>query len=320
MLTLVKWFGLASAALAVGAYAVLVVMDWPNKPLDAAARSTAPGMFLDIDGDLLHYRWDGPANGPVVVLVHGFSTPSFIFDQNVLALTQAGYRVLRYDHFGRGWSDRPRRAYTADFYDATLLTLLDRLGLDTPVRLAGLSMGGLIASEFTARHPDRVARLFLFVPAGLTLKGGQGGWVRQALGWPVVGDVLWRLQWRAGLLADPQYAADAALPPENRLAGDVTVQMQYRGYGPALLSTLRHMPMSGQGQVFDRLAATDRPVVAIFGGADATIDPSSAVALADHVPQAQIRIIGPAGHGLNYQNHKIVNPWLVSWAESATLE
>ncbi|MEL6829377.1 MAG: alpha/beta hydrolase [Pseudomonadota bacterium] len=252
-----------------------------------------------------------PEDGPLIVMVHGYSTPNFIFEQNVTAMVAAGYRVLRYDHFGRGWSDRPSTRYDADLYDRALIELLETLELREPFGLVGLSMGGLIAAEFTARHPERVERLFLFVPAGLSTAGASGMMAR-LITTPLIGDWIWRMVWRDILLGDPQYD-ESALAPENRLAGDVTEQMDYRGYGEALLSTLRRMPMAGQASVFERLGATNVPVAAVFGEADQTVLIASASEMADILPEADIRIVPEAGHGLNYQNHDVVNPWLLGW-------
>ena len=55
-----------------------------------------------------------------VVLVHGFSVPYYIWDSTTTALAAAGYRVVRYDEYGRGLSDRPNVDYTADLYDRQL--------------------------------------------------------------------------------------------------------------------------------------------------------------------------------------------------------
>ena len=95
---------------------------------------------------LVRYEWTGPEKGPVVVLVHGFSIPRFVFHRNVDALAQAGYRVLTYDHLGRGESDRPPGPYNADFYDQELLGLLTTLQVKTPIYLLGYSMGGGVAA------------------------------------------------------------------------------------------------------------------------------------------------------------------------------
>ena len=306
-----KWivgFTLALLALAFGTY---VWAGWSKKPLDLEAQALAPGQFALLGAGQVHYRWDGPENGPIVVMSHGFSTPNFIFEQNAKALADAGFRVLRYDHFGRGWSDRPSLKYDIDFYDRELLDLLRSLQIEEPVGLVGLSMGGPIVAEFAARHPDKVSKVFLFVPAGLDTAGSDG--LRASLvKSPVLGDWIWRVFGKSVLLGDPQYD-ESDLAAENRLAGDVTIQMEYRGYLAALLSSLRHFPMTGREDTFGRLAATGVPVMAVYGRDDPTVLVSSADRLQALIPEAEVRILDDAGHGLNYQRHTEVNPWLIEW-------
>ena len=294
--------------LALGAY---LWAEARLKPLNETARQNAPGAFATLSDGQLHYRWDGPEDGPVIVLVHGFSTPNFIYQQNVEALNAAGFRTLRFDHFGRGWSDRPKTRYDVDFYDRTLIDLLDHVGVDEPFGLAGLSMGGPIVAEFTARYPERVKQLVLLVPAGLDTAGADGS-SAALLRTPLVGDWIWRMFGKSILLGDSQYD-ETARAPEDRLQGDVTVQLEYRGYLQALLSTFRHMPMAGREETFTRLATTDVPVLAIYGDADATVLVSSAAKLEQILPQGDIRIVEGGEHGLNYQMHTLVSPWLVDW-------
>lgn len=286
------------------------------KPLNDEARAKAPGAFVKLSDGKVHYRLEGPETGPLVVLVHGFSTPNFIYEQNVAALNQAGFRTLRFDHFGRGWSDRPGGKYDIDFYDQALLDLLDALQIESPVHLAGLSMGGPIVAEFTARHPQRVSRLVLLVPAGLDTAGADSA-SAQLVRTPIIGDWIWRMIGRGVLLGDPQYD-ESTLAPDDRLQGDVTEQMSYRGYLGALLSSLRHMPMTGREETFERLAATGVPVLAIYGAKDETVLISSAAKLGALMPQADVRIIEDGEHGLNYQHHTIVSPWLVDWFQTET--
>lgn len=302
---------------AIGIVAALLVGSywWAGKDLkvmDAAARADAPGAFLQVTDGLIHYQARGPEDGNVIVMVHGFSTPSFIFEQNASALVDAGFRVVQYDHFGRGWSDRPEGPYDEDLYDQELMDLLDGLGLIEPVGMVGLSMGGPIVMAFAGRHPERVSRVFLFVPAGLDVKG-DSGLGAALLKVPVVGDWIWQVFGRGILLGDPQYD-ESALSPENRLQGDVTRQMDYRGYGRALLSTLRNFPMSNRQMLFSAVAQkTDTPVMAVFGDEDQTVDISSAAELVALIPGADVRIIEGGTHGLNYQRHEEVNSLLIDW-------
>lgn len=301
--------------------AVVVSGWWATKdlqPMDEAARSLADGAFVTVTDGQLHYRVAGPEDGPVIVMVHGFSTPNFIFEQNVEALAAAGFRVLRFDHFGRGWSDRPNANYDVEFYDRELIEFLDAMNLTAPVGLVGLSMGGPITAEFTARHPERVRKLFLFVPAGFDISGADSGAVK-LLRVPVLGDWLWNLVGKGTLLGDAQYD-ESARAPENRLKGDVTQQMEYKGYLPALLSSLRHMPMAGRAETFARVRELGVPVMAVFGDADATVLVSSAAKLQAQIPGADVRVLAGAGHGLNYQRHEDVNPMLIEWFAEAAVD
>lgn len=294
--------------LAISSY---LIADLSLEELDDEARENAPGAFADLSNGKLHYRLEGPESGALVILVHGFSTPNFIYEQNVEALNAAGFRTLRFDHFGRGWSDRPSGKYDVDFYDRALIELLAHLQIEEPFGLAGLSMGGPIVAEFTARHPEKVDRLVLLVPAGLDLAGADSGAAR-LVQTPLIGDWIWRMFGKGILLGDPQYD-ETALPPDNRLQGDVTEQLQYRGYLQALLSSLRNMPMGGREETFRRVAATGVPVLAIYGAKDPTVLISSAQRLQGLIPEADVRVLDDGAHGLNYQQHEIVSPWLVEW-------
>jgi pimeloyl-ACP methyl ester carboxylesterase len=310
-MAILKWILIGLIGLMFAAWAFHLWSGMSLKPLDDDARAQAPGAFLERPEGKLHYLLEGSEDGPIIVLSHGFSTPNFIYEQNVEALNAAGFRTLRYDHFGRGWSDRPKVKYDIDFYDRTLIGLLDGLNIEKPVGLVGLSMGGPITAEFTARHPERVSKLFLFVPAGLDLAGADSG-AAKLVRTPVIGDFVWRMIGKKTLLGDPQYD-ESGVSAENRLQGDVTVQMTYRGYLDALLSTLRHMPMAGREATFQALAETGVPVMAVYGDADETVLVSSAGKLQNLLPDADVRIVKGGEHGLNYQRHKEVNPWLLEW-------
>ena len=294
---------------------------WAGKdeiPLSDEARADAPGQVIELTDGKIHYVMRGPESGPKVVMVHGFSTPHFIFEQNASSLAANGFRVIQFDHFGRGWSDRPSAAYDANFYDRALLELLDGLGISEPVGLVGLSMGGVISAEFAARHPERVDRLFLLVPTGLDVNESDS-FQMQLTRAPIIGDWIWRVWGKQVLLGDSQYD-EGALPEMNRLQGDVTEQMKYKGYFPALLSTIRHLDMTNRDDVFLSLAGQSKPVLAVFGENDTTIPVEAAERLRELMPTADVRVLydNPekefdADHGLNYKEFEIVNPWLVEF-------
>lgn len=287
---------------------------WAGKdeiPLTDSERSAAPGQFVELSAGKMHYVARGPETGPIILMVHGFSTPHFIFEQNASSLAANGFRVIQFDHFGRGWSDRPKLNYDADFYDTSLIEFLDALEIKEPVGLVGLSMGGVITAEFTARHPERVERLFLLVPTGLSVSGMDRLQTSLAKS-PILGDWLWRVTAKQTLLNDEQMDEDH-LPEMNRLQGDLEEQMKYSGYFPALLSTLRHLEMTDRDETFEAVAQTAIPVFAVFGEVDPVIPIEAASQLREIIPSADVRELSGANHQLNYQDFEIINPWMIEF-------
>ena len=183
---------------------------------EVRAELASKAQAVQLEDGVISYGWQGPENGPVVVLVHGFSVPRFVFDLNVKALAGAGFRVLTYDHFGRGYSDRPDATYDADFYERELDGLLNALNVTDPIYLVGYSMGGGVAAVFAGRHPERIKKLALIAPIGF-LPEPEG---RAAIGGiPVVGDVLMTLTGENTLVSRLQENVDAGHAPAYFLEG-----------------------------------------------------------------------------------------------------
>jgi hypothetical protein len=109
-----------------------------KKDLDDAARTQQGGPYIKLPDGVTRYELTGPADGPVVVLIHGATIPMYLWDEQVAPLSEAGYRVLRYDMFGRGYSDRPEGNYSQAFYRMQLADLLDALKISKPVDLISL--------------------------------------------------------------------------------------------------------------------------------------------------------------------------------------
>src|SRR5262249_59523851 len=105
-------------------------------------RKSAPGQFIKTSAGFVHYQFAGPEDGRVIVLVHGFSVPYYLWAGTFEMLGNAGFRVLRYDLFGRGLSDRPSVTYNGELFDRQLVELLDALHIKGKVDLAGASLCG----------------------------------------------------------------------------------------------------------------------------------------------------------------------------------
>jgi pimeloyl-ACP methyl ester carboxylesterase len=120
-----------------------------------------------VEGIRVHYLVEGPANGPVVVLVHGLGGSAEDWRNLTPYLVSAGFRVYRPDLPGYGRSQRPQDfSYSVRAEAKVVVEFLDALGLKQ-VDLGGWSMGGWIVQLIAAEHADRVKRLMLFDSAGL---------------------------------------------------------------------------------------------------------------------------------------------------------
>ena len=297
----------AIAVIVVVAAVVYQVRNPERRDLDASARQAAGGHVVRLSEGVTYYDIAGPDSGQRVLLAHGFSVPSYIWDSTSAALAAAGFRVARYDYYGRGYSDRPNVEYNADLFDRQLQQLLDSLGWKEPVDLVGLSMGGWVTGTFAGRHPERVRSLTLVDPVA-----GGPGQVETMLRLPVVGPFIFQTLAVPGM-ADGQlsdFYAPARWPdwPDR-----YRVQMQFRGFGRALLSTRRHMASVSLDSVYGKVGSLGTPTLLIWGTEDHTVPIANAASVRKAIPQAEYHPIEKAGHLPHMERTDVVNPLLIEF-------
>jgi len=116
--------------------------------------------FVDLgDGVTIHVADAGPAEGPPVMLVHGFPENWWEWHELIGPLAADGYRVLCPDLRGAGWSSAPRSRYLKNEMADDLAAVLDRLGVG-PVKLVAHDWGGPVAFIMMLRHPAKVTGFF----------------------------------------------------------------------------------------------------------------------------------------------------------------
>src|SRR4051812_2236078 len=116
---------------------------------------TAVRCVTTVHGNRISYQEAGPANGPVVLLIHGLLSDSETFSGTIGPLAERGIRVLAVDLIGHGASDAPQGAYLLDDFALFLDGFLDALGLDR-VTICGHSLGGAIAVHFGYHYPEHI--------------------------------------------------------------------------------------------------------------------------------------------------------------------
>jgi len=125
---------------------------------------------VTVAGHQMHYEVQGPADGPVVVLIHGLGGRAEDWHNLSPYLAKAGFKVYMPDLFGYGRSEKPADfSYSVRNEAGAVVGFLDALGLKQ-VDLGGWSMGGWIVQIVADTHPERVNRLMLFDSAGIYAK------------------------------------------------------------------------------------------------------------------------------------------------------
>lgn len=117
----------------------------------------APGHYAEVNGINLYYEIHG--SGRPLVLLHGGLTAGSMFGPNIPALAE-GHQVILVDLQGHGRTadiDRPLSVY---FMADDIAALLKHLGI-AKADIVGYSLGGGVALQTAARHPEVVNKLVL---------------------------------------------------------------------------------------------------------------------------------------------------------------
>jgi pimeloyl-ACP methyl ester carboxylesterase len=307
----------------VGAPVVLLLLsaawfsgDLEPLTLDERARSRLPGTFVALSHGYTSYEISGPPNGPVVLLVPGISIPRGVFARTTTVLAAAGYRVVSFDLYGRGFSDRPQVSYDAALFNRQIDDLLTALKIDARINVVGLASGGLQALLYTELRPTRVERLVLIAPDGVDAP--VTGFVRITR-LPLVGEMAGRIvmnavgqrQWEERLR---HYSADPRLVQE--VVELFRGQLAYKGFWRALNSSIARLPINESSGLFRRIERQGTPTLVLWGATDLIIPVHLGHAVRRLMPNAAYREI-PAGHLPQYERPDLTNAAILQFLASA---
>lgn len=250
------------------------------------------GQMAELKHGKVRYQLEGPADGAMVVLVHGLAGHMHIWDKNFDFLVEQGYRVLRMDLYGRGFSARVQHPYNTELFVTQLAELLQHLAIDTKLHLTGLSMGGAIITRFVTAYPKRVASML---------------WV-DSYGIPTPNEPLMRLtrprvlgELVMGLLGGPvlRLAPKRGVhePAKHRDINDwFAAPLSIKGSKRALLSTSRHFLRDNHVPHFERVNAMDIPKLMVWGRHDRVLSFAYGQQLHGLVPTARWEVFEQSGH------------------------
>ena len=231
----------------------------------------------------------GPRDAPTLVLLHGFGASLQTWDAWSQAL-ETQWRVVRIDVPAFGLTGPAVNNDYSDEADvARLLALLDHLGLQR-VAVGGHSMGGRIAWNFAAAHPERVSHLVLVAPDGFPDPRSTTEFTYQVSPW-------------LGLmkLSLPAWALKMGVAPaygdEKLLTADTMRRYQDMMRAPGVRTALiERMRQSRNSDPVPRLQSLKMPVLLVWGDKDAFIPISNAQDYLNAIPHATLASIPLAGH------------------------
>jgi pimeloyl-ACP methyl ester carboxylesterase len=300
------WLG-AIAVLAISIFVPYFTCKRETKPLDSEARAARGGSYVKLRDGVTHYELRGPAGAPVVVLIHGGTIPFYAWDAQVPALLKAGFRVLRYTQFGRGYSDRPDVDYDRALYQRQLEELLGALQIEGPIDLVGVSFGAAVATTFAQTYPARVAKLVLIAPV---VDYAEGKTLFALAKLPLVAE------WYARVFAVRSAVARAsgffeesdADPSYARLFDE---QTRFEGFERALLSFSRTDALDDYSDTYSALG--DQTKLIIWGSADPEIPRDHVDFLRRVLRNVTYVEVEGAGHGVAVEAAGEVNRRLVEF-------
>ncbi|MFN3643525.1 MAG: alpha/beta fold hydrolase [Gemmobacter sp.] len=283
-----------AVALAAAAGALAPLAEARRRPV-ARLRGEADGVMIDTPGGATHLRRFGPARGPAALLIHGLTTPSYVWLPIARHLSACGHRVIAPDLWGRGLSDRPAGAQDAAFFLRQIEAVAEAEQAGGAMLVVGYSMGGAIATALADACPARVGRLVLLAPAGLGHDLGR--FAAACARTPVLGDwaarVLGGAVWRRGI------ARGAPLHPDlPDLAQRQAAEADVRGSLPAWLAAQRGILSVDMAAAHRRIAAAGLPTLAVWGRQDRIIPLAAMGRLAEANRAAQQVVLEGAGHAL----------------------
>jgi pimeloyl-ACP methyl ester carboxylesterase len=266
------------------------IPPWEVTDLSDSVRTREGGSYAAVPMGVTHYELLGPDTGRVVVLVHGSTLPMWTWDRQVSLLTGAGFRVLRYDHFGRGYSDRPVANYSIDLYRNQLHDLVEFLGIRKPFSLVGISFGCPIIATYAAKYPEEIDRIVFVAPAVDPF-----GELAKLIATSKVGAALVKSQLRRQVEGRIRLTLKKRGMPD-KYADMFIAQASIKGFQRSLISFFHYAALGDYRQYYRKTGQTVSNIMLIWGDDDKTVRKGQIRAFSEAIPDAHVNILKGIGH------------------------
>ena len=237
-------------------------------------------------GIRMHYREQGAADGPVVILVHGWPDSWYSYSR-ALSLLPNRLHAYAVDLRGFGRSERPARGYAIDDLAADVVAILDAVGA-AQATLVGHSMGTFVVRRAAQRAPERVAGLVLIGSAETTANDVLQQVHAALADLPETVPVEFAREFQAGTVHTrlPDAFFDGIVAESAALPGRI-----WRAAFDAILAYTDTA----------ELAQVTAPTLVIWGEHDALFDRAQQDRLIARLPDARLTVYPNSGHCPNWE-------------------
>lgn len=251
--------------------------------------SKAPGKFVSLSHGLVHYRLDGPDTAKLILFIPGGGVSGCeVFKKVIPEFQKKGFRTLTYDLYGRGYSARPSIANSPGLFEEQLTELLDTLQIQDSFHIVSTSMGAIVATDFTANHPEKIDKVVFIDPS----LAGQFN-TNILLRIPVLSDFLMTLYWypRAAENQRKEFVNHEVFEAYKKR---LHYFMDFEGYKYSNYSTWRNMLNQNKLPMLKRIAA--EKMLLIYGDKDPYFHADNVDVYKTYCPSLKVHTVLQAGH------------------------
>ena len=262
--------------------------------------------YLEWDGLRTHFVDEGPRDAPVMLLLHGEPTWSYLYRKMIPPLLAAGYRCVAPDHIGFGRSDKitDDNWYVIDRHIERLASFIERLDLRN-ITVVVQDWGGPIGLINAVEMPERFARLAIL---NTWLHHDDFEYSQGIRGWRDAATSRYWLAWTGRNLPCGAIVRRALA---RRVADPAPLEQAYEapfGGNAAAKAGARRFPWcipfaepeagsaTRQAAAFDALKQWSKPAHVIFGADDPIFTPAWGQQWSEMIPGATFDTIERAGH------------------------
>jgi len=244
---------------------------------------------ITVSGHQWPYLEAGPADGPVLLFLHGFGTSKEAMMSLSAVFAADGWHIIAPDMPGFGdHAFHTGEVHDGEFYARSVVSFM--VALKVPhATVVGTSMGAAVACEMAIESPERVDGLIMLSPAGVKA--------------PVVNDFMRRVAEGANPL-DIASVEDFDRVMTSVFARPPSVPAPFRrwivetaiAHRPQTLLIVEAIKPFLSNGLRGRMGAVGAPTLVVYGTADAVTDPSMLSVFASEMPNARTALLPGAGH------------------------